>query len=99
MDLDQALVQELRREAAGGATPVELALHVRDRLAQGDEVRLLAIAYFREAFFLSLQDIVMLGAWHRYSGGSSSDQELNAEVASVIERTRPKWASHVRNIR
>ena len=92
MDLDRMLVRELRCKAAGGATPVELALLVRDWLAQGDEVRLLAIAYFREAFFLALQDVVALGAWQRYSEGSSSDEDINAEIAPMIERTRAKWA-------
>lgn len=92
MVLDGSLVQELRHAASHGATPSKLILLVGDRLGvQNTNFRLLAAAYFREAFYLSLPEAATIGALSIFPGGALSEGDLDREMTPIIERTRHLW--------
>ncbi len=52
----------------------------------GINSRLQCIIAFKEAFSLSLREASFVGAWHKFPGGTWSDEELNTElkISSVL---------------
>jgi hypothetical protein len=51
----------------------------------------MAVAYFREAFALSLGDAKEIGASSIFLDGPRTDAKLDKEVAPMIEATRHLW--------
>jgi hypothetical protein len=85
MDLDTNVIQELRQLAMAGTPPSQLLATLGRRLGlQDTNFRLLAIAYFREAFDLSLADAKGIGAASIFPGGGRGDAELDNEMAPII---------------
>ena len=92
MEINARLVLELRSLAASGAEASELLAVIRDRLGLADEnFRLIAIAYFREAFYLSLADASMVGAANIFPDGGRTAKQVDTQMHSIIERTRSVW--------
>jgi hypothetical protein len=91
MQFNRNLIHELRELAARGVPPSQLILVIGDRLGlERTNFRLLAIAYFREAFELTLADATRIGAAAVFPNGGR-DEALDREVTSIIERTRHLW--------
>ncbi|WP_316187390.1 MULTISPECIES: hypothetical protein [unclassified Bradyrhizobium] len=94
MSLDEALVRELREAAKAGATASQLVLMVGRHLNAVDaNFRLYAIAYMREAFFLSLREASPVGALAIFPDGHSSAAQIDDEMRPILDATRPKWVS------
>ena len=94
MNLDDALIQELRKAAEAGATASQLVLMVGRHLdALDTNFRLYAIAYMREAFFLSLPEASAVGALALFSDGHSSAAQIDDEMRPILNATRSKWLS------
>jgi hypothetical protein len=94
MSLDYVLVQELRKAAEAGATASQLVLMVGRYLdALNTNFRLHAIAYMREAFFLSLPEASTVGALAIFPGGNSSAAQIDDEMKPILNSTRSKWVS------
>jgi hypothetical protein len=92
MDLDHALVRELRQAAGAGATASQLVLMVGRHLGVlNTNFRLMAIAYMREAFFLSLREASTVGALAIFPDGNSSAAQIDDEMRPVLDATLPKW--------
>ena len=47
--------------------------------------RLIVITYFKEAFSLKLGDIMPIGAWDFFDGGSWSIAEIEREISPLIQ--------------
>ena len=90
MELDVRIVQELRHLARDGVPSSQILQHLEHRLQQ-DFSRLLAVAYLREAFFLSLRDAMTVGASGIFPDGGWADADLNSEMTRVMHRTRHLW--------
>ena len=90
MELDARIVQELRQLARNGAPSSQILQHLEHRLQQ-DFSRLLAVAYFREAFFLSLRDAMTVGASGIFPDGRGSAADLNSEMTRLMHSTRHLW--------
>jgi hypothetical protein len=94
MNLNKDLIQELREMAGCAIPPSQLILHIGDRLGVRDtNFRLLAIAYFREAFALSLHDATNIGASSIFPDGARHDNELNEKVIPMIQQTKHLWGA------
>ena len=94
MDLDKSLIQELRELAGRAIPPSTLILHIGNRLGMRDtNFRLPAIAYFREAFGLSLHDATNIGASCIFPDGARDDDELNEKLIPMIQQTKPLWGA------
>jgi len=94
MSLDIALVRELREAAEAGATASQLVLMVGRHLDAPDtNFRLYAIAYMREAFFLSLPEASTVGALAIFPDGNSTAAQIDDEMSPILNATRAKWAS------
>ena len=92
MEFDMNLIRELRELAANGVAPSKLVLLIGNRLEiDGADFRLQAIAYFREAFHLSLADAKRIGAASAFPGGNREDGDVDQEVVSVIKNTEHLW--------
>jgi hypothetical protein len=92
MDLDKGITEELRALATKGAAPSELLGTVGRRLGvQGTNFRLHAIAYFREAFQLSLGDAMRIGAAEVFPDGQASNEEIDREMLPLIQGTAELW--------
>jgi hypothetical protein len=99
MKLDASIVRELRIRALDGALPSQLVLLVGRRLNLGHtKFRLLAIAYFREAFGISLADAKIIGAASIFPGGQCDDADLNRIIEPIIKSTRPFWEESCRGL-
>jgi hypothetical protein len=90
MELDARIIQALRRLARNGVPSSHILQHLEHRLQQ-DFSRLLAVAYFREAFFLSLRDAMTVGASGIFPDGGWTDADLNREMTQVMHSTRRLW--------
>ena len=94
MNLDDALVRELRKAAEAGATASQLVLMIGRHLdALDTNFRLYAIAYMREAFFLSLPEASTVGALAIFPDGHSSAAQIDDEMRPILNATRPRWLS------
>jgi hypothetical protein len=92
MQFNQTLIHELRELAARGVAPSQLILVIGHRLGlEHTNFRLLAIAYFREAFALTLADATRIGAAAAFPNGGRDDA-LDSELRPIIEGTRHLWA-------
>jgi hypothetical protein len=92
LDLDANIVQELRTLASRGTPPSELVSILGRRLGlENTNFRLLAIAYFREAFFLTLADAKQIGAASIFPDGERDDSELDREIESIMRGTMERW--------
>lgn len=92
MDLDGQLVLELRRLAADGVLPSKLIPVIANRLGIDQSAcRLQAVAYFREAFQLSMGDAMRIGAAEVFPDGGSDDSSLDQELARTIQSTSRWW--------
>ena len=90
--LDASIIQELRELADRGTLPSQLIHVVGHRLGlQYPDFRLLAVAYFREAFALTLADAKMIGASAIFPDGPWNDAELDREIGPIIRGTRHLW--------
>ena len=95
MDLDDALIRELRKAAEAGATASRLVSMIGRYLGVLDtNFRLQAIAYMREAFFLSLREAMTVGALAIFPDGNSSAAQIDDEMRPILDVARPKWESH-----
>jgi hypothetical protein len=90
MELDVRIVQELRQLARNGVPSSQILQHLEHRLEQ-DFSRLLAVAYFRKAFFLSLRDAVTVGASGIFPDGGWTAADFNSEMTRVMHSTRHSW--------
>ncbi|WP_316166749.1 MULTISPECIES: hypothetical protein [unclassified Bradyrhizobium] len=94
MSLDHALVRELRKAAEAGAPASQLVLMVSRHLdALDTNFRLYAIAYMREAFFLSVREASTVGALSIFPDGNSSAEQIDDEMRPILNATRPRWVS------
>jgi len=94
MDIDIDLVRELRVLAERGVAPSRLLAVIGERLgATNTNFRLIAIAYFREAFGVSLADAARIGAAKIFPGGGRTAAEVDSEMLPLIERARHFWAA------
>jgi hypothetical protein len=92
MQLDPNVVRELRELADSGTPPSKLVSIIGSRLGPRDtNFRLLAIAYFREAFALPLADASLVGAASVFPEGPWSDAQLDSQIAPIIQRNRHLW--------
>jgi len=87
MNLDNALIDELRTKAREGANVSTLADLIPAHLGQAANSRLMAIAYFHEAFRLPISELGVLGAWCRYGDGQLSDEEIEKELGGGIRKS------------
>ncbi|MGJ4953959.1 hypothetical protein [Bradyrhizobium sp. HKCCYLS20291] len=94
MNLDDALIRELRKAAEAGATASQLVLMIGRHLGLLDtDFRLLAIVYMRAAFFLSLKEASQVGALAIFPEAHSSAAEVDDAMRPVLDETRPKWVA------
>jgi hypothetical protein len=92
LELDPNVVKELREQADSGTPPSKLIAIVEARLGlENTNFRLLAVAYFREAFGLSLADASQVGAASIFPGGSWSDTQLDTTILPLIQQNRDLW--------
>jgi hypothetical protein len=92
LELDPNVVKELREQADSGTPPSKLISIIEVRLGlENTNFRLLAVAYFREAFRLSLADASQVGAASIFPGGSWSDTQLDTTILPLIQRNRDSW--------
>lgn len=93
MDLDHKIIEELRELAERGRSPCELAVLIGQRLGlEGTNYRLQAIAYFREAFRLSMPDAMRIGAAPVFESEQRPALDVDHEIRPIIEATRSDWA-------
>jgi hypothetical protein len=93
---DPYLRRSRRAYAADGLVPSRLIHVIANRLGVPEaECRLHAIAYFREAFHLSLGDAMRLGGFQVFSDGGSDDVSLDQDLARIIATTRDSWIDRV----
>jgi hypothetical protein len=91
-ELDPNVVKELREQADSGTPPSKLISIIGDRLGLANtNFRLLAVAYFREAFGLSLADASQVGAASVFPEGSWSDIQLDNTISPLIQQNRDLW--------
>jgi len=92
MNFDRHLVDELRALAGAGERPCALAGVVLHRLQLGAGAgRLQVVAYFQEAFALSLQDAMRVGAAPIFPGENRPTSDIDAEMLPLLEATRDLW--------
>jgi hypothetical protein len=92
MQFDASIIQELRDLAGRGTPPSQLVPVAGHRLGLQDQnFRLMAVAYFREAFALGLGEAKVIGASSIFPDGPWTDAQLDKEVAPMIEETRHLW--------
>lgn len=89
--LQPNLVVRLRELADEGAEVSELLDEIGVGRNAQSEQRLLAIAYFREAFSLPVNEAMVIGASNRFTDGSWTDDEVSSRLRPAIERTRKSW--------
>jgi len=90
MSLDFELVRQLREMARRGVSICDMALHICEVLGVGNS-RMDVIAYLREAFGIGLAELMPVGAWTYFPGGTWSREQVEAEVMPVIMRHREQW--------
>lgn len=92
MELDRDLIEELRARARRGERPCALARLISQRLGEaGKPHRLQAIAYFQEAFGLSLRDAMGIGAAPAFEPAGRGADEVDAEMLAILEENRHRW--------
>jgi hypothetical protein len=92
MNFDRALVDELRALAAAGERPCALAGVILHRLQLGaGQGRLQVVAYFQEAFSLSLQDAMRIGAAPIFPGENRATSDIDAEMLALLDAARDLW--------
>lgn len=92
MKLDNDLIIHLRQLATSGHGPCELLTILGQWLSiEGTSYRLVAIAYFKEAFGLSLPDAMRIGAAPVFPGENRSREDVDAEIGGLMAATRQVW--------
>ena len=76
----------MRNQFEAGSTPYEFLIALGERLGtSGTNFRLRAIAYFREAFQISLADAMGIGAADIFPQGAATRDDINAQMMPIIE--------------
>ena len=92
MKLNANIVRELRERALDGTLPSQLVMLVGRLLNLGHtNFRLLAVAYFPQAFGISLADAKIIGAASIFPGGECNDADLDRRLVPIIKSTRHLW--------
>jgi len=92
MELDRDLIADLRARARRGERPCALAQPISQRLGEaGKPHRLQAIAYFQEAFRLTLRDAMGISAAPAFEPAGSSADEVDAGMGALLEKNRHRW--------
>jgi hypothetical protein len=81
------VIEELRTKAAAGATVRELVETIQQRLSYPPDAVVGVLAHMREAFCVSLLDVLPIREWL----GSNDDRAIDSLVMPAIQRTRSKW--------
>lgn len=93
MELDGKVIDELRQLAAHGHPPCELAALIGRRLGlERTNYRIQAIAYFKEAFHLSMADAMRIGAAPVFPGEHRLAVDVDQELEPILDATRGGWA-------
>lgn len=85
-ELDPNVVNSLRSSALEGM-PASQLLHLLQSLVRFSNdpcSRSIATCYFCEAFDWWIHEAKPLGAWHFFEGSNWTDQEIDAEYASLL---------------
>jgi hypothetical protein len=94
MELRNDLIEELRDRARRGDRPCALAELIGRRLdKEGASYRLQAIAYFQEAFGLTLTEAMHIGAAPVFEQTGRSADDIDAELMEMLNEHRPIWES------
>jgi hypothetical protein len=86
MEIDRALVEEIRGLAGAGATASDILRLIEKRMgAVRTSFRLFAIVHFQEAFQLSFVDAMRIGAADVFPGGAMTSSELDAQMDPLLK--------------
>lgn len=85
------LVLQLRTMAARGSSACDMIITIADTYEGDRELQILTIAYFREAFGIGLKDLMPIGAWSFFPGGTWSREQVENHIMPLIANSREKW--------
>lgn len=85
------LILRLRNMAMKGASACDMIVAINDSHRGNQQLQILTIAYFRKAFGLPLRDLMPIGAWSFFDGGTWSREEVENYIMPLIESAREQW--------
>ena len=92
-ELSVELILELRQLAEQNeSVPVMLRM-LMQRLGPEGAYPTTLMRYFREAFYLDLQPLIIIGSWHPLTSvcGAISDVALHEAISPHIKKARERW--------
>ncbi|QRN93037.1 hypothetical protein JRI60_27945 [Archangium violaceum] len=89
--LNSNVVFKIREMAKQGESVCDMVVEICDSLGVGKDARVPVIAHLREAFGLGLAELMPIGAWSFFPGGTWSREEVEAQIMPLIIGSRDKW--------
>src|SRR6266852_4120339 len=89
--VSESLVEELRRNAAHGASVPDLLRLLHERLGQEAAYGTTLAKYFMAAFHLPLRTVSPIGGWAPDSTGEISDARIQELIYPEIMQKKPHW--------
>ncbi len=94
--VSETLVQELRREASGGASVPDLLRLLYARLGSEAAYRISLIKHFMAAFELPLRAVSPIAGWAPDSAGEISDARIQELIYPEILGNEQRWSLALR---
>ena len=91
MTLDKKIIAELREMKMAGSQVHEMIAFVKQKTESPPDSSILIIRYFKDAFCLSLYDVLPIQGCSALGQNAYSDDEINEVLGSKIEKTRDSW--------
>lgn len=82
---DLKAINHLRELAQSNQSVIEMLEYLIDTLSLNHNSRLIAIAYFKEAFSLNLSDAAQIGAWEFFDGGTWGSNSIEQEIGPLVK--------------
>ena len=89
--INSDLVHELREMATKGLPVCDMVTTIISRLGLPQDARVHVIAHLRTAFDLGIADLMPIGAWSFFPGGTWSREEVEQAIMPLIMKNRDKW--------
>ncbi len=93
MTSEDPLIYKMRKSAEDGMTTIDILRMVYDTLATDSRTPLPVQKLFRDAFYLTVGDILPLGGTSVFGRKGYTDQEINQLLDMRIKETRAKWGN------
>jgi len=89
--INPIIIRKMQNLAKGGNSVEDILNYLIETLKLDGGSRLIVITYFKEAFSIKLGDIMPIGAWEFFDGGSYNITEIEKEIKPLIDKTFNTW--------